>query len=70
MKRATSLIEWRSDDDEVRDREVFPRMVLAAPAGTTVSLLSVESSKVSHKHTVSRHTFVGEETGERRGSFA
>ena len=23
MKRATSLLEWRSDDDEVRDRQVF-----------------------------------------------
>ena len=38
MKRATSLLEWRSDDDEVRDREVFPHLVLAAPARTTVGL--------------------------------
>ena len=36
MKRATSLLEWRSDDDEVRDREVFLKMVLVSPAHPSV----------------------------------
>ena len=50
MKRATSLLEWRSDDDEVRDREVFPRMVLVSPAHpslTTYPLCTVPVVELS-----------------------